>query len=131
VISWFDKEIKALPDAIVKANKNFLVYYLIRVLKMPQGHAQCRHLDGLDVIISSCDASILYEIPNDKAKLTSHIVKRWWTSHGLPYMTSTFRVEPEVGISIMCCSVWELLILTFVSLFRYRRSVLAEMVRGL
>jgi hypothetical protein len=39
VITWFDKEIKALHDAIAMANKNFLVYCLIRVLKMLQGHA--------------------------------------------------------------------------------------------
>jgi hypothetical protein len=30
--------------------------------------------------MSSCDASILDEIPNDIAKLAVHIVKRWWTS---------------------------------------------------
>jgi hypothetical protein len=38
-----------------------------------------------------------------------------------------FHVEPEVGIYIVCCGVWELLILTFVSLFGYRRSVFVEM----
>jgi hypothetical protein len=117
VITWFDKEIKALPDAIEKTNKNFLVYYLIGVLKMLQGHAQCRHVDGLDAIMSSCDASILDEIPNDIVKLIACIVKRWWTSHGLPYVTDAFHVELEVGISITCCGVWELLVLTFVSLF--------------
>jgi hypothetical protein len=37
VITWFDKEIKALPVAIEKTNKNFLVYYLIGVLKMLRG----------------------------------------------------------------------------------------------
>jgi hypothetical protein len=33
-IMWFDMKIKALSDVIVKANKNFLVYCLIGVLKM-------------------------------------------------------------------------------------------------
>jgi hypothetical protein len=94
VITWFDKEIKALPSAIAKANKIFLVYYLIEVLKMLLGHAQCHHVDGLDAIISSCDASI-----------TAPIVKRWWTSHGVPYVTDNFRVEPEVRLFfIVCCS---------------------------
>jgi hypothetical protein len=41
VIAWFEKEIQALPDVIAKANKNFLVYCLIGVLKMLQGHAEC------------------------------------------------------------------------------------------
>jgi hypothetical protein len=84
---------------------------------MLHGHVQCCHVDGLDVIMSSCDASILDEIPNDIAKLAAHIVKRWWTSHGPPYVTNAFRVEPEMGISIVCYDIWELLVLTFVSLF--------------
>jgi hypothetical protein len=69
-------------------------------------------LDGLDAIMSSCDASILDEIPNDIAKLATRIVKRWWTSHGLPYVIDTFCIEPEVGISIACYGVSELLVLT-------------------
>jgi hypothetical protein len=109
VLSWFDKEIKVLHDAITKAHTNFLVYCLVGVLKMLQGHAQCCHLDGFDVIMSSCDVYILDEIPNDIAKLATCIVKRWLTSHGLPYVTNTLRVEPEVGIYITCCYVWELL----------------------
>jgi hypothetical protein len=35
---WFDEEIKALPNEIAKANKNFLVYCLVGVLKMLHGH---------------------------------------------------------------------------------------------
>jgi chromosome segregation ATPase len=35
VVAWFEQEIRALPDAIAKANKNFLVYCLVGVLKMP------------------------------------------------------------------------------------------------
>jgi hypothetical protein len=65
------------------------------------------------------------EIPNNIVKLTARNVKRWWTSHGLPYMTDAFRVELEVGMFISCCSVWRFLVLTFVSLSRCRRSVLA------
>jgi hypothetical protein len=30
---WFTKEIDALPDVITKANKNFLVHYLVGVLR--------------------------------------------------------------------------------------------------
>jgi uncharacterized ubiquitin-like protein YukD len=36
--AWFTQEIQALPDAIAKANKNFLVYCLIGALKMLQEH---------------------------------------------------------------------------------------------
>jgi hypothetical protein len=110
VITWFDKEIKALPHTSQD-------YCFVRVLKMLQGHALCHHVDGLDAIMSSCNASILDKIPNDITKLTVCIVKLWWTSRSLPYMTDGFCVEPEVGISIACCGVWELLVLTFVSFF--------------
>jgi hypothetical protein len=81
VITWFEKEIKALPSTILKANKNFVVYCLIRVLKMLQGHVQCRHVDGLDAMMNSCDASILDEIPTNIVKLATCIVKRWCSSY--------------------------------------------------
>lgn len=71
IVAWFDKEIQALPDTIAKANKNFLFYCLIGVLLMLQGHAKCRHIDGLAAIMNSCDASILNEVPNDIAKLSA------------------------------------------------------------
>jgi hypothetical protein len=89
IFTWFDKEIQALPNAIAKANKNFLVYCLVGVLKMLQGHAECHHVDGLEAIMRSCDASTL-EVPNDIAKLATHIVKIWWSSYGLPYVTEAF-----------------------------------------
>jgi hypothetical protein len=58
-------------------------------------------VDGLDAIMSTCDASILDKIPNDVAMLMGCIVKRWWSSHGLSYVTDTFQVEPEVRL--LCC----------------------------
>jgi hypothetical protein len=36
IMAWFTQEIQALSDAIAKANKNFLVYCLVGVLKMLQ-----------------------------------------------------------------------------------------------
>jgi hypothetical protein len=36
---------------------NFLVYCLVGVLKMLQGHSECRHVDEPDAIMSSCDGS--------------------------------------------------------------------------
>jgi hypothetical protein len=75
--------------------------------------------------MSSCDASILDEIPDEIVKLTACIVKRWWASHGLPYVTDTFHVEPEVGIFVACYGFSRFLVLTFVSLLRYRWRMLA------
>jgi hypothetical protein len=115
----------------VKANKNFLVYCLVGVLKMLDENVECHHHDGLDAIMSSCDASIIDEKPDEIAKLAACIVKRWWTSHGLPYVTDVFRIELEVGIFVTCCSVWRFLVLTLVSLSQYRGSVLAGMGREL
>jgi hypothetical protein len=63
-------------------------------------NAKCRHLDGLDAIMSSCDASILDEIPDEIARLSAHIVKRWWSSHGLPYVTCFLY---QVGGENICC----------------------------
>jgi hypothetical protein len=102
---------------IAKANKNFLVYCLVGVLKMLYEHGKCHHIDGLDAIMSSCNASILDEIPDEIARLTTPIVKRWWASHGLPYVTDTFCIKPEVRIFVACCGVQRFLVLTFVSLF--------------
>jgi hypothetical protein len=48
--------------------------------------------------MSSCDASILDEIPDGIAKLMVHIVKRWWASHGLPYVIDAFCVKMDVRI---------------------------------
>jgi hypothetical protein len=67
VIAWFNKEIRAPPSAITEANKNFLVYCLVGVLKMLNEGVECDHLDGLDAIMNLCDASILDEIPDDIA----------------------------------------------------------------
>jgi hypothetical protein len=47
LIAWFETEIKALPQATAKANKNFLVYCIVGVLKMLQGPTQCRQVGGL------------------------------------------------------------------------------------
>jgi hypothetical protein len=76
IVIWFTKEIQALPNVIAKANKNFLVYSLVGVLKMLQEHAGCRHVDGLEGIMTTCDASILDEVPEDIAKFSAYIVKR-------------------------------------------------------
>jgi hypothetical protein len=100
VVTWLEKEIRALPYAIENANKNFMVYCLIGVLKMLQGHTECRHINGLGAIMNSCDASILDEVPDDIAKLSICIIKRWLSLYGLPYVTKAFRVEPEVRLVI-------------------------------
>jgi hypothetical protein len=76
-------------------------------------NVNCDHLEGLETIMNSCDASILDDIPKEITKLSGRIVKRWWTSHGLPYTMIVFHVVPRgVRIFATCCSAWRLLILT-------------------
>jgi hypothetical protein len=75
IVALFDTEILALPNTIAKANKNFLVYCFIGILKMWQGHARCGHLDGLESIMAACDASILDEVPEDM-RSSARIVKK-------------------------------------------------------
>jgi hypothetical protein len=105
IVKWFDKEIQALSGAIFKANKNFLCYCLVGVLKMLYENTKCDHVAGLEAIMNSCDASIFDDIPEEIAKLSGCIVKRWWTSHGLPYVTDAFRIVPEVMMFATCCDV--------------------------
>jgi hypothetical protein len=98
----------SLPSAIAKANKNFIVCCLVGVLKMLQEHAQCSHLKGLECIMAACDASIFNEVPKDIVKLSARIMKKWWPSYGLPYMTETVHLESEVSSSVVlflcyCC----------------------------
>jgi hypothetical protein len=115
IIAWFEKEIQALPDVIVKANKNFLVYCLVGVLKMLQGHANWSHINGLGTIMNLCDASIQDEVLDDIAKLAARIVKRWWSSYGLPYVTEAFRVELEVRLLITMLQYSKIVVAYFVS----------------
>jgi hypothetical protein len=90
---------------IVKANKNFLVYCLLGVPKMLYENVKCCHLDELDAIMSSCDASFLDEISDETARLSARIVKRWWSSHSFPCVTDVYRIEPDVRISAVCCGI--------------------------
>jgi hypothetical protein len=46
VVGWLDKEIKPLPAAIVKANKNFICYCVVGVLRMLYENG-CNHVEGL------------------------------------------------------------------------------------
>jgi hypothetical protein len=110
ITTWFTQEIQALPDAIAKANKNLLVYCLICVLKMLQEHMCCFHVAGLEAIMTACDASIFDNVPADILKISAHIVMKWWSCYGVPYVTEVSHVRPEVkffdselAFLIRCC----------------------------
>jgi hypothetical protein len=78
IVVLFTKEIQALLGAIGMANKNFIVYCLVGVLKMLQELAQCSHVKGLEPVMALCDASIFNDVPEDTVKLSARIVKKWW-----------------------------------------------------
>jgi hypothetical protein len=40
--------------------------------------------------MTSCDASILDDIPDEIGKLTGRIVRKWWATHGFPYIYRAF-----------------------------------------
>jgi hypothetical protein len=94
VIEWFDKEIQALSNAIVRANKNFLCYCIAGVLRMLYDN-DCGHVEELQTIMNSCNASILHDIPDEIGKLSGCIVRKWWSTYGLPYVTEIFCITPE------------------------------------
>jgi hypothetical protein len=106
IMVWFAEEIQTLPDAIGKANKNFFVYCLVSVLKMLQEHARCSHVAGPETFMTACDGSIIDEVPADVTKIAAHIVKKWWSSYGLPYFTELFCVEPEVRFNCPEAFLW-------------------------
>jgi hypothetical protein len=111
IAAWFAKEIQALPNVIAEANKNFIVYCLVGVLKMLQEHAQCSCVKGLEPVMVACDGSIFNEVPEDVVKLSTQIMKKWWCSYGLPYVIETVHLEPEV--ILLGCVVFVLLLFIY------------------
>jgi hypothetical protein len=57
------------------------------------------HVVELQDIMTSCDATILEDLPPELSKLTGHLVKKWWIEHGLPSAASQLRKDPEVNSS--------------------------------
>jgi hypothetical protein len=98
ILAWFTKEIEAFASAIAEVNKNFIVYCLVGVMKMLQEHAQWSHVKGLEHVLVVCDASIFNEVSKDIVKLSARIVKKWWSSYGLPYVIETIHIEPDVRL---------------------------------
>jgi hypothetical protein len=62
IIGWFDEEIKVLPTTFTKANKFFACYAIIGVLRMLYD-SSCDHLSELQMLMSSCDALLLDDLP--------------------------------------------------------------------
>jgi hypothetical protein len=100
IVRWFDEEIKAMPATFAKANRNFAYYAIIGVLWMLYDSG-CEHVPELQSLMSSCDASLLDNLPLELSKLTGHLVSRWWVEHGLPEAQNCLHKEPEVIISSM------------------------------
>jgi hypothetical protein len=44
----------------------------------------CQELGRLDDLATSCDATMLEDVPEDVHKLAGRIMRRWWKPHGLP-----------------------------------------------
>jgi hypothetical protein len=59
----------------------------------------CEHIEGLQLIMASCEASIPEDLPPELMKLTARIVKRWWSEHGLTDVANRLGKEPEVSLS--------------------------------
>jgi hypothetical protein len=68
IIGCFDNETKALPANIEKANKNFICYDIVGVLRMLYDNS-CRHIEGLQLIMASCDAFFLSKMQENCASL--------------------------------------------------------------
>jgi hypothetical protein len=86
---------------------------------------RCCHLDGLQNIMSACDASILDEVLEDISKRSALIVKRWWSSYGLPYATGAFCIELEVSLFVFV-SQYSCVSLLFVFALWCREKAVAE-----
>jgi hypothetical protein len=73
-IVWFDNEIEVLPATVAKENKFFVCYAVVGILWMLYDNS-CDHIEGLQSIMATCDASILYDLPEELSKLTGRLVK--------------------------------------------------------
>jgi hypothetical protein len=84
-------------DDIAKANKNFFGLLPRRGSKKAPWTCE---------VLSCGWVGCYYELmrcfypvrDTDIAKLAGRIVRRWWSLHGLPYVTDVFRVELEVRL---------------------------------
>jgi hypothetical protein len=113
IVRWFDEEIKAIPATFAKANRNFAYYAIVGVHQMLQDSG-CEHLSRLQSLASSCDASLLDDLPPELMKLACCLVRKWWVEHGLPEASNCLRREPEVIISSMPYDVLVFHVLMFV-----------------
>jgi hypothetical protein len=121
VIGWFDEEIQALPTAVIKANKNFLCYCIAGVLRMLYENG-CSHVDELQTLMNSCNASILDDIPEEIGRLAGRIVWKWWATYGLPYVTvfSCDTRGEDVFHLLRCLHIMLILTSVFVGRCRWR-----------
>jgi hypothetical protein len=87
IIGWFDNELKALSATIVKANKNFVCYAIVAILRMLY-HNSCEHIEVLQSIMALCDLSILEDLPEELTKLTGHLVKKRWAAVNYGFVQS-------------------------------------------
>jgi hypothetical protein len=78
------------------------------VLRMLYKNANCCHIEELQTIMNSCDASILDDIPDEIGKLSEGIVRKWWALHGFLYVMELFCITPEVRMFFACCDAWRL-----------------------
>jgi hypothetical protein len=79
-----------LLATIAKANKNFVCYAVVGVLRMLYDNG-CDHIEGLQTIMTSCDASIWEDLLEELSKLIGRLVKKWWTRHDLPHVADRFH----------------------------------------
>jgi hypothetical protein len=59
----------------------------------------CDHLLELQMLMTSCDASLLEGLLPELTKLMGCLVQKWWAEHGLPEAARHLHREPEVIIS--------------------------------
>jgi hypothetical protein len=118
IIGWFDNEIKALPGIIAKANTNFVCYAVVGVLGMLYDNG-CDHIEGLQTIMGSSDASILEDPSEELTKLIGHLVKKWWIEHSMRHVVDRFR--KKAGSERVLCMLWCFNILCWYLLVRFSR----------
>jgi hypothetical protein len=74
--------------------------------------SSCDHVPELQMLMSSCNASLLDDLPPELMKLMGCLVRKWWAEHGLPEAVSHLRREPEVIISSASCDALVFCVLT-------------------
>jgi hypothetical protein len=89
--------VESTSAMFMKANKNFACYAIAGLIRLLQDFV-CEHLPELHLLAASSDALLLDDILSEVMKITSRLIRKWWSQHDLPEALHCLQKEPEVAV---------------------------------